>query len=210
MRRAIAKAMVRSALVPQFTIERDVQLGELVDWRAKVIAQGVRVSYSDTLIAATARALRSHPVLNASFADEAIVLHPEINIGFAFDLPEGIVAPAIRRADTMSLSGIAAERERLGECARNTRLGPDELLWTTFTISNLGLLGVRRFRALVVPPQAAILAVGELTGDERMSLALSCDHRVVDGAPAARFLSDVATALESPKWFEELLDQSPD
>jgi pyruvate dehydrogenase E2 component (dihydrolipoamide acetyltransferase) len=89
-------------------------------------------------------------------------------------------------------------------------LGPDELLWTTFTISNLGLLGVRRFRALVVPPQAAILAVGELTGDERMSLALSCDHRVVDGAPAARFLSDVATALESPKWFEELLDQSPD
>ena len=204
MRRAIAKSMTASALVPQFTIECDARLGLLAAWRDEVAASGARISYSDAIVAAAARALRSHPVLNSSFADDAILEHGEVNVGFALDLPEGLIAPAIRRADTLSLPELAAERARLAAAARDGTLTPDDVFSATFTVSNLGPLGVRRFRALVVPPQAAILALGAVTDEWLMSLSLSCDHRVVDGAPAARFLTELVGLLEDPVWLDEL------
>lgn len=205
MRRAIAKSMTASALVPQFTIERDARLAVLVEWCDSAASSGVRVSLSDAIVAATARTLRAHPTLNSSFAEDAILVHHEINIGFALDAPDGLIAPAIRRADGLSLIALGIERERLAEAARVGSLGTDDLLFTTFTVSNLGPLGIRRFRALVVPPQAAILALGALTADRELSLSLSCDHRVVDGAPAARFLADLVSLLEEPSWLGDLL-----
>lgn len=189
MRRTIARTMTLSATIPQFTIEREVDTSQLAAWRGSF-------SISDILIAVCARTLRSHARLNASFTEQGIVEHAAINVGVAINLDDGLVAPAVRDADRLTLPLIATERERLTGAAREGRLLPEEVLNTTFTISNLGSAGVRRFQALVVPPQAAILAVGAVTPEQRMALCLSCDHRVVDGMPAARFLGDVAADLE--------------
>jgi pyruvate dehydrogenase E2 component (dihydrolipoamide acetyltransferase) len=206
MRRSIVKAMEASALVPQFTVERDVDVAPLAHRRERYAGSGAGLS--DVLVAASARALVAHPEVNASFDTDAIVEHDVRNIGLAIALPDGLIAPAIKDADALTLPEIAGERRRLAAAAAAGTLGPDDLFSTTFTISNLGPLGVRRFRALVVPPQAAILAVGAITERDELSLALSCDHRVLDGAPAARFLAAVAELLEAPGWADELLGRA--
>jgi len=204
LRKAIAKSMTASALVPQFTVEYDVPLGELQSLRARWKAAGADVSVADVLTAACARALRRHPGVNASWTDSEILQHSEVNIGLAVALPDGLVAPAVLRADTLDLAGLAAERRRLTAAAQAGALTPEELLSGTFTVSNLGPFGVSRFRALVVPTQAAILAVGGLRPDGSLTLALSCDHRVLDGAPGAEFLRDLAVSLIEPAWLDEL------
>jgi pyruvate dehydrogenase E2 component (dihydrolipoamide acetyltransferase) len=196
--------MCASATVPQFTIESDADLGALSDLR-RSLDDDARPSYADLLSAVCAQALLAHPRLNASYDEDAIVEHGEINIGLAVAVDDGLVAPAIMGADRRSLTELAAERKRLTDAANAGTLTPADLLSATFTISNLGPLGVRRFRALVVPPQAAILAVGKITDDQSISLSLSCDHRVLDGAPAALFLGDLVTRLENPKWVHEAL-----
>jgi pyruvate dehydrogenase E2 component (dihydrolipoamide acetyltransferase) len=201
MRASIAKSMSASALVPQFTVEMDADLGSLAEWRAR---REDRPSYADVVVAACARALVDHPQLNASFADDAILEHAVRNIGVGIALPDGLIAPAIRDADALELTALTAERRRLTAAAESGRLTPEDMFSATFTVSNLGPLGVRRFRALVVPPQAAILALGALTASSAMSLSLSCDHRVVDGAPAARFLGDVVERLQAPAWLDDL------
>ena len=205
LRRAVAKSMSVSALVPQFTVEYDVPLGELQWRRRRWKASGADVSVADVLTAATARTLRAHPAVNASWTEGAILQHADVNVGLAIALPDGIVAPAVARADTLHLAELAAERRRLTAAARAGVLTPDELLSATFTVSNLGTFGVSRFRALVVPPQAAILAVGGLRPDGTVTLALSCDHRVLDGAPGAAFLRDLAASLAEPAWLDELV-----
>jgi pyruvate dehydrogenase E2 component (dihydrolipoamide acetyltransferase) len=205
LRRAIAKSMSVSALVPQFTVEIDVPLGEVQWRRRRWKADGAPVSVADVLTAATARALRAHPQVNASWTDGAILQHADINVGLAIALPDGLVAPAVMRADTLHLAALAAERRRLTAAAQAGVLTPDELLSATFTVSNLGTFGVSRFRALVVPPQAAILAVGGVRPDGTVTLALSCDHRVLDGAPGAAFLRDLADSLAEPAWLDELV-----
>lgn len=205
LRRGIAKGMSASAAVPQFTVESDADLRSLAGMRA-TLDPALRPSYADVLTAACAQALVRHPRLNASFDDDAIVEHGEVNIGLAVAVPDGLVAPAVMNADRLSLAELATERRRLTEAAVASALRPAELLSATFTISNLGPLGVRRFRALVVPPQAAILAVGRLADEGVMSLSLSCDHRVVDGAPAALFLADVLERLADPDWVREAVE----
>ena len=205
LRRAIAKSMSVSALVPQFTVEYEVPLGEVQGRRRRWTADGAQVSVADVLTAATARALRAHPRVNASWTDGAILQHADVNVGLAIALPDGLVAPAVMRADTLDLAALAAERRRLTAAAQAGVLTPDELLSATFTVSNLGTFGVSRFRALVVPPQAAILAVGGLRPDGTVTLALSCDHRVLDGAPGAEFLRDLADSLAEPAWLDELV-----
>lgn len=205
LRRAVAKSMSVSALVPQFTVEYDVPLGELQWRRRRWQAAGAHVSVADVLTAASARALRDHPAVNASWTEGAILQHADVNVGLAIALPDGLVAPAVLRADTLHLAALAAERRRLTAAARAGVLTPDELLSATFTVSNLGPFGVSRFRALVVPPQAAILAVGGLRPDGTVTLALSCDHRVLDGAPGAAFLRDLAASLAEPAWLDELV-----
>jgi pyruvate dehydrogenase E2 component (dihydrolipoamide acetyltransferase) len=200
MRKAIARSMTASALIPQFTVEADASLSALAELRAQSARDGAPFSVSDVFTSACARALVEHPELNASFDGDAIVRHVEVNVGIAIGLDDGLVAPAIRNADRLDLDAIAAERLRLTESANAGRLTPEEILSSTFTVSNLGPLGIRRFRALVVPPQAAILAVGKVTEESLCSLSLSCDHRVLDGVPAARFLTGVIELLEEPSW----------
>ncbi len=160
MRRAIVKSMNASALVPQFTIESDASVDALAGLRREQAATGVTVSYSDLFVAATARALKLHPGLNSSYGDDAILEHQVVNIGLAVALEDGLIAPAIRDADQLTLAQIVEARERLTAAAQAGTLTPEDVFSTTFTISNLGPYGVRRFRALVVPPQAAILALG--------------------------------------------------
>lgn len=190
MRRAVAAAMTASAAIPQFTLE------------ARAKAPGPRtpgatsgVSVEDLVIAAAARTLTGHRRLNASFGHH-IDEHEEINIGVAIAIDDGIVAPAIRGADNMTMPEIRTERRRLVNAARRGTLRPDELYSATFTISNLGGHGIARFRALVIPPQAAILAVGALDRRNRLWLSLSVDHRVTDGVPAARFLTELVEHIE--------------
>lgn len=204
-RRQTARSMTASALVPQFTLERDVCMGAFTALRREHGPGTERPSYSDVAIAACSRALRGHPGLNASLDNDVVVEHAEINVGLAIALSDGLMAPAVLDADTLTLEAIGAERQRLTHAAEAGTLEPEVLFSTTFTITNLGSLGVRRFRALVVPPQAAILAIGAVMPDDVMSLSLSCDHRVVDGAPAAAFLRDVAEALEAPAGLQTAL-----
>jgi pyruvate dehydrogenase E2 component (dihydrolipoamide acetyltransferase) len=213
MRKAIAAGMSLSAAVPQFTLDAAADCTAL---RAARKSAAHAASVSDVLIAGCARTLRHHPDLNSAWTDDGIVRRTEINIGTALALDEGLIVPVIRGAEARSLDSIGEERRRLDDAARQGALRPDDIFSGTFTISNLGTLGIRRFRALVQPGQAAILAVGSITMQPAavdgqlavrplMSLALSCDHRVVDGAPAALFLCDLVARLENPEWLAGVL-----
>jgi pyruvate dehydrogenase E2 component (dihydrolipoamide acetyltransferase) len=214
IRKATARAMTAAAAVPQFTLDRTVRADALLELRERRRAAGRDGSVSDFLTAAVARALREHPELNASFDGDAVVIHRPVNVGLAVALEDGLVVACIHDADDRPVADLAAERQRLDAAARANKLKPAELMDATFTISNLGPLGIDRFRAVVLPPQAAILAVGGVRpalvpGSEPpqwgryMTLTLTCDHRVVDGAPAARFFATLADALEAPAWLEE-------
>lgn len=214
IRRATARAMTASAAVPQFTLDRSVRVDALMQLRERRRAAGQDGSVSDLITAAVAAALRRHPDVNASFDGDAIVRHEQINVGLAIALEDGLVVAAIHDADSHSVSDLAAERRRLDAAARAGRLRPEETMDSTFTISNLGPLEIDRFQAVVVPPQAAILAVGAarpalVPGSDppvwgrAMALTVTCDHRVLDGAPAARFLATVTDSLESPDWLAD-------
>ncbi|MGV1049800.1 MAG: 2-oxo acid dehydrogenase subunit E2 [Solirubrobacterales bacterium] len=200
MRRAIAKSMTASAAIPQFTIESEARIAELEAFRGDLAAVGTPISINDALLASCARGLTEHPALNACFGDDAIIEYQERNVAIAVAVPGGLVAPAVRRADTLSLARLRSERERLARAAHEGGLDPADVFAATFTISNLGPFGVRRFQALVSPGQAAIVAVGGVSEEGRLSLSLSCDHRIVDGAPAATFLDEVVGLLERPDW----------
>lgn len=199
MRKVIARTMSASAQVPQFTIEVDVRLTQLLEARARAKEAGAEVSVVDFFVAACVEGLIEHPRVNASFDDDAIVEHVQVNVGLAVALDDGLIAPAVLGAERLTLTEIAAERTRLAAAAVDGTLTAEEAMSATFTLSNLGPYGVRRFRALVVPPQAAILAVGA-PADDDVSFALSCDHRVLDGAAAAMFLRAVADRLQADDW----------
>ena len=191
MRRAIAEAMTRSAAVPQFQVSRDMDMTA-----ADALRKRAGVSYTDVLVAACAHALAKHERFRARLDGDAIVITDSVNIGVAVALDDGLIVPVVHDADRKDLKAIAADRERLEKGARNGKLPADALSGATFSISNLGTLGVDRFTALVNPPEAAILAVGRVSPQKVLTLTLSVDHRVADGADAARFLSDIAAWLE--------------
>jgi len=200
MRKAIVKAMTASAAIPQFGIEMSLDMAPLAAARGRVDA-GRRPSVVDALVASSARALVDHPHVNASFTEEGIVRHEQVNVAIALALDEGLISPVVMDADRRSIEELAAERKRLTAAAQEGTLTPEEILSGTFTISNLGPLGVRRFNALIVPPQAAILAVGTVE-DGQMSLTLTVDHRPLDGAPAALFLGQIRSQLEDDAWLD--------
>ena len=202
MRKAIAKAMSVSATIPQFAVEMSLDVAPLAALRAEIEKER-RPSYADALVASVAAALRDHPDLNASFTDAGILRHEEINVALAIAIDAGLISPVVAGADGLSLAEIKAERLRITEAAKAGTLSPEEILSATFTISNLGPLGVRRFNGLVVPPQAGILAVGSIEGGT-MVLTLSVDHRLIDGAPAALFLGQVRSQLEDEEWLRGL------
>jgi pyruvate dehydrogenase E2 component (dihydrolipoamide acetyltransferase) len=195
---------------PHFFVVREIDAAALLEAQKKTRASGVSVT--DLLVALAARVLRRHLLLNASWSGGSVRRNSEINIGLAVAVNDGVVSVVIHDADGTLVSGIAARRKELVERARANRLQPADLAGGTFTISNLGMYGVDAFTAIVVPPQAAILAVGAVTDRvvavagkpevrPRLTLTLSCDHRVVDGARAAEFLRDLADAIGEPEKF---------
>lgn len=198
MRRAIAAAMTQSAAIPQLTIERCVDATALQARRLQLRAAGTKVSVQDLIVAACAGALRSHPDVNSSFDEDAIEVHDRINVGIAIAVAGGLLSPAIMDADLLTVAEIAEQRQTLQAGATAGRLPGKVLYGATFSVSNLGPFGVDRFCALVIPPQSAILAIGALSDGPRrqLCLALSCDHRVLDGAPAAEFLGEVVARLQ--------------
>jgi len=195
---------------PHFFLFRDVEVTAFKNWYAQAEKRTVeKLTYTDLLVKVVASALRSHPRLNASWQDGSIVTHDEINIGLAVAVPDGLVVPVIPRAEDLSLSAIARHRTEIVSRAQVGALRMTDLQGGTFTISNLGMFGIDAFNAIIVSPQAAILAVGALADrvipvDGRpavrpmLTLCLSCDHRVVDGAQGARFLATVAELLNDP------------
>jgi len=204
MRKAIAAAMSRSTRdAPQFSIERDVDMTA-----ANARRKAAGASYTDVVVSAAARALAAHPRLRSRFDGDAIIEQSGAHIGLAVAVTDGLLVPVIRDADTKDLATLVREREHLEEGAHAGKLSSAELIGAVFSVSNLGSLGVDRFTALVNPPEAAILAMGRVRDrivarDGRpevrpvVTLTLSVDHRVADGADAARFLDDVAKRLEA-------------
>ena len=204
MRRAIAERMTQSFRdVPQFSVSRDVDMTA-----ANAARAAAGVSYADVLIWAVARTLRDHPRLAMRYDPTGLIPADAIHLGMAVGLDDGLLVPVLRDADTKELAVISRERAALQEGARAGKLPQDALVGAVFTISNLGQQGVDRFTAIVNPPEAAILAVGRVRDmvvardgavviAPVVTLTLSVDHRVVDGAPAAAFLADLAVRLES-------------
>jgi pyruvate dehydrogenase E2 component (dihydrolipoamide acetyltransferase) len=210
MRRTIAKRLVQSkAPVPHFYLTVDVGMDRLWDSYKALREENYPISLNDVIIKATASALRSHPELNASFAGDRVKQYNRVHIGMAVAIEEGLITPVIRDADSKSLAEIAAETRELAERARNRRLQPHEYTGGTFSISNLGMMGVEEFSAIINPPEAAILAVGSVREvpvvengqvqiGRRMKLTVAIDHRVADGAQGARFLQTLKRLLENP------------
>jgi pyruvate dehydrogenase E2 component (dihydrolipoamide acetyltransferase) len=203
MRRAIAERMTQSFRdVPQFSVSRDVDMTA-----AGAARTAAGVSYADVLILAVARTLADHPALTAQYDPAGLVPADGIHVGIAVALDDGLLVPVLRDADTKDLATIARERGVLQDGAKAGKLPVEALSGAVITISNLGQHGVDRFTALINPPEASILAVGRIRDQAVardgavaiapvVSLTLSVDHRVVDGAVAARFLADLADRLE--------------
>jgi pyruvate/2-oxoglutarate dehydrogenase complex dihydrolipoamide acyltransferase (E2) component len=213
MRKVIAERMHASLRdSAQLTIGSDADAGALLRLRSQLRSEwepaGVPVpSVTDLLVKAVARALHRHPRVNAEIAGEGIHLLADVHIGVAVDVDDGLLVPVVRHADLLSVDELAAETARLGAAARSGALTLDEMSGATFTISNLGTLGVDFFTPILNPPNVAILGVGRVRevwdGPDRgsrrlMTLSLTFDHRALDGAPAARFLATLREAIESP------------
>ena len=201
---------------PHFFLVRDIDAGALNDARAKLGPaierdRGVKVTHTDLLVSIVARTLVKHPKMNASWVGQGIRLNPGINISVAMAVKDGVVGAVIPKADSTALADIAIQRRDLTERARSGKLKPADLADGTFTITNLGMYGVDSFNAIIATPQAAILAIGRISDRvvpvngqpgirPMMTMTLSSDHRVVDGAQAALFLKDLADALLSPEF----------
>ena len=196
--------------VPHFYLVREVAAGALQAWRVQAQSRSdVKITVSDLLVKVTAVALARHPRVNASWIKGQIVANPLVNLGLAVAVEEGLLVPVLQNAEKLGLREIASQRAALVERAQTGKLTMNDLTGGTFTISNLGLFGVDAFNAIVNPPQAAILAVGKIADRvvavdgqpavrPMLTLTLSCDHRVVDGARAARFLDELAGLIEDP------------
>tara|TARA_R110000737_G_scaffold2923_14_gene9672 strand:+ start:4557 stop:5894 length:1338 start_codon:yes stop_codon:yes gene_type:complete len=225
MREVIAKRLIESkTTIPHYQVTMSARMDSLNALRAELndqlATQGVKLSVNDFIVRACAIAMHQHPFINSSWNPQgpAITLHGHVNIGVAVSLPEekggGLVVATINNADQIGLRQISAETKRLASKARDKGLAPAELSGSTFTISNLGMFGVDHFTAIINPPNAAILAVGraiekpfveyddngdaELVIGSEMSMTISSDHRIIDGAMAAAYLKTVKELLESP------------
>jgi pyruvate dehydrogenase E2 component (dihydrolipoamide acetyltransferase) len=225
MRATIAKRLVESkTTVPHYQVTVSVRMDALETLRAQLneqlVPQGVKLSVNDFLVRACATAMHEHPFINSSWVEQgpAIQLHERVNIGVAVALPMerggGLVVATIRDADRVGLRQISTETKRLAKKAREKGLSIEEMADSTFTISNLGMFGVDHFTAIINPPNACILAVGraiqkpfieegedgqpELVIGSEMSMTISSDHRIVDGAMAAQYLATVKNLLENP------------
>jgi pyruvate dehydrogenase E2 component (dihydrolipoamide acetyltransferase) len=203
---------------PHFFLVREVDAGPLLELREQ-LGRG-QYTHTDFLIALTARVLAKHPKMNAAWTGSSVHLNPSVNLSLAIAVKEGVIGAVIPKAETLDLAAIAAARKDLAERAREGRLRPDDVAGGTFTISNLGMYGVDAFSAIITQGQTAILAVGRIADRvapvngapgirPMMTLTLSSDHRVVDGAQAAQFLAELAGAIGEPAKWIQLRSSSP-
>jgi pyruvate dehydrogenase E2 component (dihydrolipoamide acetyltransferase) len=211
MRKVIARRLGESKFsAPHFYLTMEINMDNAITSRVSMNeVSPVKISFNDMIIKASAMALRKHPDVNSSWLGDVIRHNHHIHIGSAVAMPEGLIVPVIRFADTKSLSEIASDANALYAKAKDKKLQPNEFSGNTFTISNLGMMGIEEFTAIINPPDSAILAVGAISekvvkkGDgfgvtNVMKLTLSCDHRSVDGAVGAAFLQTLKKYLENP------------
>ncbi len=211
MRKVIAKRLSESKFgAPHFYLTMEINMDNAMTARVQMNEiSDVKISFNDMVVKATAMALRKHPAVNSSWMGDFIRQYQHINVGVAVAIEDGLIVPVIKFADQKTLSQIAAETKELAGKARNKKLQPDEFSGNTFTISNLGMMDIEEFTAIINPPDSAIMAVGRIKeivakkGDgfavsNVMKITLSCDHRSVDGAVGAGFLQTFKKYLENP------------
>jgi pyruvate dehydrogenase E2 component (dihydrolipoamide acetyltransferase) len=214
MRRVIAERMSLSKqTAPHFYLSIDVDMTEVIkkrtDWKEK--GERIVASINDFILSAVAASLRDFPSLNSTLTDRGVQILPDVNIGLAVAVEDGLVVPVIRNADRLVLRELAQRSRELAEKAQHKKLFPSDYEGGTFTVSNLGMFGVDGFVAIINPPQCAILAVGrvapravpdgeKLAVRSMMTMTLSADHRIVDGVIGAKFLQKVKRSLEKPGW----------
>lgn len=211
IRKTIAKRMTESkATAPHFYVTVEIDMEPAMAFREQILAAtNLKISYTDLIIKASATALMQHPAVNGSYLGDTARHHHFVHVGVAVALEEGLVTPVIRNCEQKRIDQINAELHDLVERARNRKLKPDEYQGSTFTISNLGMFDVDDFVAIINPPEGAILAVGSIlekpivrdgsiTTGHTMKVTLSSDHRIIDGAVAARFLQDFKKYLQNP------------
>ena len=212
MRQTIARRLVTSiGPVPHFFLTTEIEMDRVVDVRRSINEADpeLKVSINDFIVKVAAVSLMQHPQVNASFQDKAIRYYERADIGVAVAIEDGLITPVVRAANSKPLGEIAAEVREMAARARSRKLLPEEYTGATFSISNLGMMGIDEFTAVINPPEAAILAVGSMTpkavvreGEvvvrQIMRVTMSCDHRVIDGATGARFLQTFKKLLENP------------
>jgi pyruvate dehydrogenase E2 component (dihydrolipoamide acetyltransferase) len=211
MRRTIATRLVEAkSTIPHFYLTADVDMEAAMEFREQVAqVHGAKLSVNDLVLKACALALRKIPEANASFTEEAILQHARVDIGMAVAIEDGLITPVIRDADKKTIGQIGTEARELAARGRDRKLRPEEYTGATFSVSNLGMLGIRHFAAIINPPEGAILAVGsvrkvpivkdgKIVPGQTMSITLSCDHRVIDGALGAKLLQAIVAILEKP------------
>jgi pyruvate dehydrogenase E2 component (dihydrolipoamide acetyltransferase) len=213
LQKVIARRMAEAkATVPDFQVQTDVVADELLALRANVkeLEGASAPTLNDFVLKAAALALREHPRVNASFRDDQFVLHQDVNVGFAVAVDDALVVPVVHHADRRPLAVIADETRRLAERVRSGSFTSEDVSGGTFTVSNLGMFGMTAISPIINTPQAAILGVaaardapqlrdGDLVSRRLMTLTLNCDHRILYGADAARFLSRIRSLLEQPQ-----------
>ncbi len=195
--------------IPHFYLSVDCQIDQLLAMRKRINATGLKVSVNDFVVRAVALALREIPAANSAWTDEALLMFEDVDISVAVATPNGLITPIVKKADLKGLAAISEEVRELAGRAKEGKLKPEEFMGGGFTISNLGMFGIKEFAAIINPPQSCILAVG--AGEQRpvvvdgkievatvMSCTLSCDHRSVDGAVGAEFLTAFKRRIEDP------------
>jgi len=212
MRKAVGqKLQAAKTFIPHFYVQLDVDVDSLVSSREQLKKMGVEVTVNDYVMRATALALKEHSIINSGFdaSKNRIIRFKTIDIAFAVSLNDGLITPIVRHVDYKNLGQISVHVKHLAMLAREKKLKPDQYRGGSFTISNLGMFGIDHFQAVINPPQVSILAVGGIrecavvkrggvVAGKRMTVSLSSDHRVVDGADAARFLKTLQKHLENP------------
>ncbi len=213
IRKTIARRLAQSlGPIPTFYLTTEVDMERAAEAREALRAEfgdEGRVSFNDIVMKAVATALRQHPACNAWWQDDHVRVWNEVHLGMAVAIPDGLITPVLRHADRKSLRQISAEARDLAQRGRDRRLTPEEYTGSTFSVSNLGMLDIDEFTAIINPPEAGIIAVGRIVETpvvhggqvavrRRMKLTMSCDHRVIDGATGAEFLRTVKRMLENP------------
>jgi len=212
MRKVIGERLQASKIsIPHYYVTTEILADKMIDIRLQLKAMGIKVTFNDFILRATALALKKHPTINSGFnsVEDKIIRFKTVDISLAVAIPDGLITPIIFHADYKSILELSQESKKLAKMAKENTLLPEEYQGGSFTISNLGMFNIKGFDAVINPPQAAILAIGGILEKpvvkkgaiqigHTMELTLSSDHRVIDGADAAQFLNTVKTLLENP------------